>query len=88
MSLIFTPSGVIDTERPVVQMNPHVAVKLAIFAEVAGELEWGLHCSRCKQDISGKNAREENDWRMDCGCRTYVGRNPHKVGAERHGPVV
>jgi hypothetical protein len=78
VSLIFTPQGVVDTERPVVEMNERVAMKLAIFAEVAGHLHWGLHCSLCKQDISGRNAREETQWQMDCGCRTYVGKNPLK----------
>ena len=77
MSLIFTPAGVVDTERPVVEMHPSVAVKLAIFAEVAGELGWGLHCSRCKQDVVGHNAKEDTRWRTDCGCRTYMAKNPH-----------
>lgn len=79
MSLIFTPSGVVDTERPVIELNPAVAAKLAIFAEVAGALNWGLHCALCGQDVSGQNAREDNQWRMDCGCRTYQARNPHQL---------
>lgn len=76
MSLIWTPGGSANTERQVVQLNAGVLSKMAILAEIAGDLRWGMHCADCGQDITGKNAREDTHWRMECGCRSYVGTNP------------
>jgi hypothetical protein len=40
------------------------------------ETQLGLTCGRCDQKLHGANAREDNFWRMECACRTYLGRNP------------
>lgn len=80
MTLLFTPGGVVNTDRQEVRCPPEWMRMLSVFAETAGEIGLGLHCVHCKQDLQGKNARGDNAWLMECGCRTYVGKNPLPAG--------
>lgn len=51
---------------------------LAVFAETSNEVDLGLHCSRCKENLVGKNASADKRWIMECACRTFIGANPIK----------
>lgn len=79
MSLILTPGGVVNTDREEVALPPEFLEMIGVFGNVAGDLGWGLHCTRCQQDLKGSNARQDRLWKLDCGCRSYVGRNPGHV---------
>ena len=77
MSLIYTPDGgAINTERPEIHWPLEFMRMLAIFARNAGDIQLGLTCERCKESLQGRNATSDNFWRMECACRTYIGRNP------------
>lgn len=76
MSLIWTPGGMLNTEREVTRLPPEYLKMLAVLAETSGDIDLGLHCSRCKENVQGKNARGDNQWRMECSCRTFIGGNP------------
>jgi hypothetical protein len=78
MTMLFTPGGMINTDRVEVRLPPEYLQMLAAFAETSGEIELGLHCAICKQDLVGKNARADRKWIMECACRTFVGGNPLK----------
>jgi len=73
MPQIWTPGGMVDTERQEVQVPAQWLQACADFAEDAADIGWGLHCSRCKQDISGRNASADKHWKLECACRTYIG---------------
>lgn len=76
MSVIYTPGGVLNTERVQVDWPPAFMRMLALFAANAEDIQLGIHCARCKESLQGQNAREDTEWRMECACRTYRGRNP------------
>lgn len=76
MSLLLTPDGLVDTDRVQVEWPPEFMRMLAIFAANCGDIQLEIHCGRCHQPLWGKNARHDTDWRMECACRTYLGRNP------------
>lgn len=75
---MFAPdgSGTLLTQRQVVQLPASFMQTLAAFADVSAEIDLGLHCSRCKQDIRGNNHSQSPRWTMECECRTFVGANP------------
>lgn len=73
---LWTPGGTISTERQTVNLPPEYMKMLAVFGETSSEINLGLHCSRCKQDVVGKNATADKGWIMECACRTFIGRNP------------
>ena len=62
--------------RQTVNLPPEYLRMLAVLAETSGEVDLGIHCSRCNQDIVGKNGHGDRRWIMECGCRTFVGENP------------
>jgi hypothetical protein len=62
--------------REEVTIPPEYAKMLAVFADTSSQIDLGLHCSRCKQDLVGKNARLDTRWILECACRTFVGGNP------------
>jgi hypothetical protein len=77
MSILYTADGsAINTERQEIHWPLEFMRMLAIFAVNCEETQLGLTCGRCDQKLHGANAREDNFWRMECACRTYLGRNP------------
>ena len=76
MATIWTPAGFANTERPSIEMPAAWLRAVADFAEDAGDLEWGIHCARCKQNVAGTNGIGDARWNLECGCRRYVGQNP------------
>lgn len=77
MSLIYTPAGVVNTERQRVELPKPYIKALGDFADDSGLLNLGLHCSICKQDLRGANGLGDARLTMECGCRVFVGANPH-----------
>lgn len=78
MGKLFAPdgSGAILTQRRIVRLPAAFMQTLAAFADVSAEINLGLHCSVCKQDIRGENHSQSARWTMECECRTFVGENP------------
>jgi hypothetical protein len=72
----WTPGGMISTGREEVRVSPEYLRMVAVLAETSAEIELGLHCTRCAQDLVGKNARADTQWIMECACRTFIGANP------------
>lgn len=70
---IFAPDGSIVTQRQTVRLPSGFMKTLAAFADVASELNLGLHCSKCKQDVGGQNNSASPNWAMECECTTFVG---------------
>lgn len=84
MSLIFTPDGgVVNTERQEMHWPLDFMRMLAIFARNCDDTHLGIRCEDCKQMLQGTNAREDNFWRLECACRTYLGRNPLPTAQKR-----
>jgi hypothetical protein len=69
------PDGVLGT-REEIRVPPEYMRMVAVFAETSADIDLGLHCSRCGQDLVGKNARADTRWIMECACRTFIGGNP------------
>lgn len=63
-------------ERTEERYPPEFMRMIAVFADTSADTRIGLHCSECKQDFVGKNARADNQWRIECACRTITGGNP------------
>jgi hypothetical protein len=77
MSLLYTPDGgVVNTERQEVHWPLEFMRMLAIFARNCDDAKLGVHCAGCKQPLQGQNSTSDNFWKMECACRTYIGRNP------------
>ena len=76
MSLIYTPAGMVNTEREEVAVPPEYMRMLAVLGDTAGSLKLGLHCALCSQDFRAGNSGTDAQWKMECGCRTLIGRNP------------
>lgn len=76
MSYLITPSGIIDTDRTREHLPPEYLRMIAVFADTSSQIDLGLHCSRCGQDVQGSNVLGESRWQMECACRTFVGENP------------
>jgi len=74
--MLFAPSGDLIRDRQMVTLPPEFAKMLAVLGETSAELDLGLHCSRCHENLVGKNAREDTQWIVECGCRTFKGGNP------------
>lgn len=53
---------------------------LNALAETSGVVDIGLHCSRCKEDLRGRNGHGDARWIMECACRTFVGVNAARQG--------
>ena len=75
-SVLYTPHGTVSLSRDEVPVPPEYLRMLAVFANTSEDLSLGLHCARCKQDLHGANTEHQGQWTMECGCRTFVGRNP------------
>lgn len=87
MSLIYTPDGgAINTERQEIHWPIEFMRMLAIFAANCHDTHLGIRCEKCQQMLQGQNARADNFWKMECACRTYIGRNPYstKVKEGKH----
>lgn len=75
---LWTPEGVVVPERQEQRCPPEYMRMLAVLADTSAEIHLGLRCTRCGQDVVGKNARSDNRWIMECACRTFIGANPLK----------
>lgn len=75
----WTPGGIMQ-QRTEQMCPPEYLHMLAVLAETSGEIDLGLHCSRCGQDLVGKNARPDTRWIMECACRTFIGANTRPSG--------
>lgn len=82
--MLYTPDGgVIEAVRPETHWPPEFMRMLAVFAANCGDTELGIRCERCKQMLQGHNAKADNYWHMECGCRKYLGRNPLSTGVRK-----
>jgi hypothetical protein len=78
--LLSTPGGILSTGRTEERWPPEFMRMIALLAETSADIDIGLHCSRCKENLVGRNAREDRQWRLECACRTFVGANPLPKG--------
>lgn len=74
---IWTPDGIVNLGKTVdrVELRKGVMEWLRQFSDVAAALGLGMHCSKCKADIVGKNADSDRVFSVTCGCREFVGEN-------------
>lgn len=76
-AVLYTPDGgVVNTAREEMHWPLEFMRMLAIFAANCQDTALGIRCERCTQMLQGHNARSDNFWKMECACRTYLGRNP------------
>ena len=67
--------------REEVRVPPEYLKMIAVLADTSAQMRLGLHCSKCGQDLIGKNAHGDRRWVMECACRTFIGGNPLPKGA-------
>lgn len=76
---IWTPDGLVDLAnakpRARVELRPALMEWFRQFADFAEWQSVGLHCSRCKADIVGKNNDADKSFAVACQCREWVGGN-------------
>lgn len=80
MAHLYTPHGRVNLEREVVDVPPAYLDRILLLADTTNDIQLGLHCTRCQQDVRGANRTSDGLLRMECGCRTFVGRNPRLGG--------
>ncbi len=78
MAQLYTPHGVVNLDREEVVVPPEYMQRVLVLADTATDLQIGMHCARCKQDLRGANSTSDGFLRMECGCRTFIGKNPIK----------
>lgn len=83
MSILYTPHGAVNLAREEVAVPPDYLKMLAVLADTSADIGLGLHCTKCKQDVRGANSERDGRWVVECGCRTFKGRNPFTVSAGR-----
>lgn len=75
--VIFTPDGRVigskASER--VELRAGVGEWLRQMADVAQALSLGLHCSKCKADVIGRNDDSDPVYVVTCGCREFIWKN-------------
>ena len=77
MRVLWTPGGgAIPVDREEVALPVEYLRMLMVLAETSADMDLGLHCSRCKENITGQNSMSDLVWRLECACRTFVGDNP------------
>ena len=69
-------SEILIPGRETVNLPPEYLRMIAVLAETSSEVDLGLHCSRCHENVVGRNGSGDRRWIMECGCRTFVGKNP------------
>lgn len=74
--MLFAPDGTVLEARKQEHWPAEFMKMLAVFALACTDTGLGVVCQRCKTTLVGANAREDNYWKMECQCRTYVGKNP------------
>lgn len=80
MSLLFLPGGgVYQTEREEEHVPMDYLRMLMVLADTGAQMGLGLHCANCKQDLVGDNDILSPTFRMECACRTFVGKNPTRA---------
>lgn len=82
--MLYAPNGTVLEARKQEHWPPEFMKMLAVFALGCTETSLGIVCNICKTPLQGANAREDNYWKMECSCRTYIGRNPMNA-RERRG---
>lgn len=79
-SLILAPNGgILSRERERVVLPPEFLKMLAVLGDTGAQIDLGLHCARCKQDLVGRNGTHDAEWTLDCECRRFVGENPMRA---------
>ena len=73
---LFAPDGNVLRVRTEEHWPPEFMQMLAVFALSCSDTHLGVFCEQCQQTLQGSNARSDNYWKMECACRTYLGRNP------------
>lgn len=77
MQVLFKPNGgVLALGREKTTVPPEYLRMLAVLGDTSADLDLGLHCSRCKENLRGLNGRSDGTWTLECGCRTFTGGNP------------
>lgn len=70
------PHGFTTVGREEQRLPPEYMQMLVAFAETSAVVDLGLHCSRCKENVVGRNGPGDRKFIMDCACRTFIGANP------------
>lgn len=70
-------------DRRMVHLPVEFMRMLAIFVRNADAIGLGITCNGCKRALQGRNAASDNDWTMECECRTYTGANPLSDAVKR-----
>lgn len=58
------------------EVDPEYLRMILVLANTSTKMGLGLHCSRCGQDLVGKNAEHDRFFTMECRCRVFIGKNP------------
>jgi len=77
---LYTPHGMVNLDRTEIALPPEYMRMLAVMADTSADVGIGLHCVKCKQDVRGSNTGTDSKWRLECGCRTFIGKNPMVQG--------
>lgn len=75
---IWTPGGLVALDgatRDRVELKPTLMEWFRQFADFAEWQKIGMHCSKCKADIIGKNSDADATFTVACQCREWIGGN-------------
>lgn len=75
---IWTPEGVVmlgEKQAERVELRPGIMEWLRQFSDVAQALGLGMHCSKCKKDLVGKNSDSDKVFAVVCECREFIAMN-------------
>ncbi len=75
---IWTPDGIQRLDGKAherVELSQGLTEWFRQFADVAAHFKLGLHCSKCKGDVTGRNGDLDRTFSVACNCREFIGSN-------------
>jgi hypothetical protein len=75
---LWTPNGLVSLSGPKperVELRPGLIEWFCQADAVFKHFGLGLHCSKCKADVIGKNGANDRVFTAACQCREFVGQN-------------
>lgn len=70
-SRLWTPDGIVNTQRDVIPVDKRDIMGLSWLHEFAAKHGINIFCKRCEKPISGANTGYESSPGVSCSCREW-----------------
>lgn len=71
MPSLWTPQGMVQTEKDVLPLTRTELIALSHLHAIAQKFKWTLLCQKCGSVVTGQNTGHESAPAVSCKCREY-----------------